>query len=225
MKKFIYSALCLCVFLSFMGCNDNTKKPKVEDSGLTGKISDNIEFRVSDDNSKIWLDNSHIEKISLELDENGKKTLTFTTTEEGKTLLYNATNENIGKIISVGADKYLLSAAMVMVPNESGVFTLNHQFVDYAYLYNYLTDAEDKMNGVTPPNDLISEDTAKNKVFEHANTTVDKVEGLSVELKIDEDHFDWKYCINFTVNGNVYLTEVNAHTGGIIKFWAEHYGN
>ena len=74
------------------------------------------------------------------------------------------------------------------------------------------------MKGVTPPENLISEDTAKNKVFERAGTTADKVSGLSVELKIDQDFFGWKYSINFTTNNKEYTSEVNAHTGGIIKF-------
>ena len=52
--------------LSFTGCKGKTHKPINEESNLTGKISDNVEFRVHDDNSKIWLDNSHIEKISVE---------------------------------------------------------------------------------------------------------------------------------------------------------------
>ncbi len=218
MKKYIYLALCLCMLLSFIGCKGKTSKPIDEDSNLTGKISDSVEFRVSDDNSKIWLDNSHIDKISVESDSEGRKTLIFTTTEEGKTILYNATNENIGKPLSVSADKYLLFSPMVMAPIEDGVFTLDSTNIDFVYLYNYLTDAKDKMEGVTPPEDLISEDTAKNKVFEHANIIADEVSQISIDLKIDEDYFGWKYCIDFTSNGISYTSEVNAHTGGVIKF-------
>ncbi len=206
------------MLLSFVGCEDKDNKPLDEDSNQTGKISDNIDFIVSDDNSKIWLDNSHIDKISLELDENNRKMLTFTTTQEGKELLKHATNKNIGKIMSITANQYLLSSAMIMAPIENGVFTINNQLVDYTYIYNYLTDAKDKMKGVTPPDNLISEKSAKDRVFEHANTTVDDVTQLSVELEIDQDYFGWKYCIDFTANNRKYNTEVNAYTGGIIKF-------
>ncbi len=215
MKKLICLFLCCCIFLSLIGCKNNLTNENVIS---TGKISDNVEFLVSDYNSKTWLNNSHIEKISLELDDNGKKILVFTTTEEGKTLLYNATNENLGKIISVSANHYLLSSKIVTAPIENGLLTLSDKIVDYAYLYNYLTDAEDKMKGVTPPEDLISEDAAKNKVFERAGTTADNATQLSIELKIDQNSFGWIYCIDFTANNNTYTTEVNAHTGGIIKF-------
>ena len=206
------------MFLSFMGCKGKSDKPINEESNLTGKISDNVEFRVHDDNSKIWLNNSHIEKISVETDDEGKKMLVFTTTEEGKTILFNATTENLGKPLSVSADHYLLFSPMVVLPIEDGLFTFNSTLIDFVYLYNYLTDAKDKMKGVTPPDDLISEETAKNKVFERAGTTADKVSELNIELKIDEDFFGWKYCINFTTNNKEYTSEVNAHTGGITKF-------
>ncbi len=218
MKKYISLALCLCVFLSFIGCKGKTDKPINEESNLTGEISDSVEFRVHDDNSKIWLDNLHIEKISVETDNEGKKILVFTTTEEGKTILFNATNENIGKPLSVSADKHLLFSPTVVAPIEDGLLTFNSTLIDFVYLYNYLTDAKDKMKDVTPPENLISEETAKNKVFERAGTTADNVTQLSIELKIDEAYFGWKYCINFTTNNKEYTSEVNAHTGGIIKF-------
>ncbi len=221
MKKYICLALCLCMFLSFIGCKGKTDKPINEESNLTGKISDNVEFHVSDDNSKIWLNNSHFEKISVETDNEGKKMLVFTTTEEGKNILFNATTENIGKPLSVSADKYLLFSTMVVAPVEDGIFTFNSTLIDFVYLYNYLTDAKDIMEGVTPPDDLISEEIAKNSVFERAGTTVDKVTQLSIELKIDEDYFGWKYCINFTTNNKEYTSEVNAHTGSITKFFSE----
>ena len=204
--------------LSFTGCKGKTDKPINEESNLTGKISDNVEFRVHDDNSKIWLDNSHIEKISVETDNEGKKMLVFTTTEEGKTILFNATTENLGKPLSVSADKHLLFSPTVVAPIEDGLFTFNSTLIDFVYLYNYLTDANDKMKGVMPPENLISKETAKNGVFERAGTTTDKVSELKIELKIDEDYFGWKYCINFTTNNKEYTSEVNAHTGGIIKF-------
>jgi len=218
LKKYICLMLCIFLFFSFAGCGEKNNTPVNENSNLTEKISDSVDFRVSDDNSKIWLDNSHIEKISLGTDDEGKKMLVFTTTEEGKTILYNATNENIGKPLSVSADEYLLFSPMVMAPIENGEFTFNNNLIDYAYLYNYLTGAEDKMAGVTPPDDLISEETAKNKVFERANTTADNVSELSVELKIDQDFFGWIYCIDFTANNKEYTSEVNAHTGGVTKF-------
>ena len=208
------------MFFSFTGCKDKSNKPNGEVPTLTGKISDNVEFRVHDDNSKIWLDNSHIEKISLTTDPEGKKTLLFTTTKEGKTLLQSATTENLGKTLSISADKHLLSNTTVVMTIDEGYFTLyTARFIDYAYLYNYLTDAKDKMAGVTPPEDLISEETAKNKVFERANITANNLTQLSIGLIIDENYFGWKYCIDFTTKDKKYKAEVNAHTGGITKFY------
>ena len=218
MKKYIFLALCLCMFLSLLNCNSKGDKPINEESNLTGQISSNVEFCVSDDNSKIWLNNSHIEKISVETDDEGKKMLVFTTTEEGKAILFDATAENLGKVLSVTADHYLLFSPIVVSPFEDGLFTFNSTYVDFVYLYNYLTNAKDKMKGVTPPEDLISEDIAKNAVFERAGATTDKVSELKVELKIDEDFFGWIYCIDFTANNNKYISEVNAHTGGVTKF-------
>lgn len=207
----------MCLFMAlFAGCAE--KKDGPVNNKLEGKLSKNVEFRVHDDNSKIWLDNSHIEKISVETDGEGQKTLVFTTTEEGKTVLYNATTENIGKHLSVSADKYLLCSAEVMAAIEDGRFTFNRKFIDHTYLYNYLTGAKDIMKGVTPPDDLISEDTAKDKAFERAGTTADKVSQLSIGLLIDPDFFGWIYSIDFTVDNHEYTTEVNAHTGGITKF-------
>lgn len=218
MKKYISLALCLCVFLSFIGCKGKTDKPINEESNLTGEISDSVEFRVHDDNSKIWLNNSHIEKISVEPDSEGKKMLVFTTTEEGKTILFNATTENLGKSLSVSADHYLLFSPTVVAPIEDGLFTFNSTLIDFVYLYNYLTDAKDKMSGVTPPDNLISEEVAKNKVFERANITANQLTHLYIGLVIDEDYFGWKYCFDFTTKDKKYTAEVNAHTGGIIKF-------
>jgi len=206
------------MFLFFIGCKGKTDKPINEESNLTGEISNNVEFRVSDDNSKVWLNNSHIENVSVESDSEGKKTLVFTTTEEGKSILFNATNENVGKPLSVSANHYLLFSPMVVAPIEDGLFKFNSTLIDFVYLYNYLTDAKDKMEGVTPPDDLVSDETAKNKVFERAGTTADNVSELTIELKINQDFFGWMYCINFKANNKTYTTEVNAHTGGIIKF-------
>lgn len=206
------------MLLLFVGCKSQGTNLTDKNPNKTNKISNNIEFRVSDENSKIWLNNSHIEKISLETDDENNKILVFTTTEEGKTILYNATTENIDKPLSVSADKYLISSATVMAPIEDGKFTFNNKFTDYAYLYNYLTGAKDKMAGVTPPHNLISEETAKSRVFERAGINADNVSDLNIELKIDQDFFGWIYCIDFTANNKEYASEVNAYTGTITKF-------
>ncbi len=206
------------MLLSFISCKGKTDKPINEESDMAGQISDNVEFRISDDNSKIWLNNSHIEKISLEEDQDGNKIMVFTTTEEGKGLLYDATSENLGKNLSMSADHYLLFSAMVPEPIADGNVTFSKRMMDYTYLFNYLTGAKDKMKGVTPPKDLVSEEEAKNKVFEYAGISADEATELSVRLEITEDYFGWQYCIDFEANGKGYITEVNAHTGGIIKF-------
>ena len=200
------------------GCKSPDTSTLNENSNKSGDLSKDVEFKVSDENSKIWLNNSHIEKVSLETDETGKKSLLFTTTEEGKSILYNATSENIDKTLSLCADKYLLLSMKVTTPIENGEFTLNNSLVEHTYLYNYLTGAKDLMADVTPPDDLISEDTAKNNVFKHAKITADDVSELSIELKIDQDFLNWIYVIHFTANDKEYSSEVNAYTGGITKF-------
>lgn len=218
MKKLICSIVCFCTVLSFIGCNSQSDNSIHNKADVSGKLSDAVEFSVHDDNANIWLNNAHIEKVSVEMDDEGKKTLIFTTTEEGKTVLFNATKENISKPLSVSANQHLLFSQMVVAPIEDGVFACNSTLVDPVYLYNYLTDAKDKMQGVTPPQNLISEDAAKNTVFDRADITADNVSDLEIELKIDEDYFGWKYCIRFVANNKEYTSEVNAHVGNIAKF-------
>ncbi len=218
MKKYICLTFCLCMILLLVGCKSPNANALNENSNKSGEISKDVEFKVSDENSKIWLDNSHIEKVSLKTDEAGKKALLFTTTEEGKTILYNATSENIDKSLYIHADNSLLLSMKVSTPIENGEFTLYNVLVEHTYLYNYLTGAKDLMADVTPPDDLISEDTAKNNVFKRARITADDVSELSIELKIDQDFWNWIYVINFTANDKEYTSEVNAYTGGITKF-------
>lgn len=219
MKKYICLALCLCMCMVLGGCKPQSANPIDKNTNKIGKLSNNIEFIVADDNSKVWLDNSHIEKISLQTDDNGVKTLIFSTTEEGKTALFNATNENIGKPISVVADEHLLFSPIVMAPIEDGKFTFSAYYLDGAYLFNHLTGAKDKMEDVAPPDSLITEEDAKSKMLQHANLTADSVSEYNVTLKIDEDYFGWKYLIDFTYNGKNCKSEINAHTGTIIKFY------
>lgn len=186
-----------------------------------GKLSDSVEFMIGDDDAKIWLNNSHIDNIAVEFDDEGKKTLIFTTTAEGKTLLQNATTENTGKPLSIIADHYLLFSPIITTPITDGGLIFDGEYntyKDFVYLYNYLTGAEDLMTGVAPPDELISEEAAKESVFRRAVVTVAVVTQLSMELKIDPDFFVWIYSINFTANGKTYTAEVNAHTGGITKF-------
>ena len=86
MKKLICVILCLCTLLAFAGCK--------EEGNLSGKISDKVEFKLHH-NKEVWLDNSHIEKIELKTDENGRTDIIFTTTKEGKDILFNKTSENM----------------------------------------------------------------------------------------------------------------------------------
>lgn len=209
MKKLICVILCLCTLLAFVGCK--------EEGNLSGKISDKVEFKLHH-NKEVWLDNSHIEKIELKPDENGRTDIIFTTTKEGKDILFNKTSENLGAIISISADEYLLDSPMIMDPIEDGTFTFTHRFCDFRYLFNYLTGAKDRMKGVTPPDYLISEEDAKNKVFAAAQTSANNASNVTVDLVIEEDYFGWKYSISFIANGIRYKTEVNAYNGAIIKF-------
>ena len=153
MKKLICIILCLCTLLAFVGCK--------EDSNLSGKISNKVDFKLHK-HKEIWLDNSHIEKIELKTDENGRKAIIFTATAKGKEILFNKSSENIGAILSLSADEYLIDSPTIMEPIEDGIFTFMQKFSDVRYVFNYLTGEEDLMKGVTPPNYLITEEI-KNK--------------------------------------------------------------
>ena len=214
MKKYICLILCLC-FLLIVGCKDNTNTDTA--TTKTGSLSDKIEFKIYDDKSKIWLDNSHIKEISLKV-ENGEKSLIITTTEDGKELLKNACEANMGKPLTTSADKHILYTALIVEPIEDGMILLNNKMTDYNYLYNYLTGAKDKMAGVTPPDTLISEEDAKKTAFSHINASNDTVSDVEIKLEFSEDYFGWKYCIDFTSNSQTYKCEINAHTGGIVRF-------
>lgn len=218
MKRIFCLTVCL-IFILFAGCNKKTELPKTYETKQTGKLSDSLDFKITDEKSRVWLDDSLIENITLEYDYGGQKTITFVTTEEGKLLLNNATNENIGKTLSLIIDNKMLFSPTVMAAIEDGSFTFSGNYlIDYTYLYNYLTGAKDKMAGVTPPNDLIPEDRAKQIVFERAKVTSNDVTKLEINLEIDQDYFGWKYKINFKANGVRYKTEVNAHNGSVLKF-------
>lgn len=215
MKKILCFTLCFC-FLLFAACNSN-KTNNETTTTKTGKLSDKIEFKIYDDSSKIWLNNSHIKEIIL-TSKNDEKSLIIKTTEEGKKLLQKATEENKGKVISISANKYLLSSTLYSAPIKNGEILMTSQPVDYSYVFNYLTDAKDKMAGVTPPKTLISEEDAKKIIFDYVGFSADKIPDVKSELKITEKYFGWEYCIDFSYNDLKYTAEVNAHTGGIIKF-------
>lgn len=216
MKKIICLILCLC-FLLVMGCSDKSDNNNTAATTKTGKLSDKIEFKIYDDQSKTWLNNSHIKEITLK-NENGEKSLIITTTESGKELLKNATEASIGKVISVAADKHILYSVFVKESIKDGMILLNEKMTDYNYLFNYLTDAKDKMAGVTPPDTLVSEEDAKKTAFGHVNATADTVSDVKIKLELSEDYFGWKYCIDFSANEQKYKCEINAHTGGIVRF-------
>ena len=215
MRKIICLILCLS-FLIIVGCKDNTNN--TDNSKVkTGSLSDKIEFKIYDEQSKIWLDNSHIKEITLK-SENGEQDLIITATENGKELLKNATETNIGKPLTISADKHILYSAMVVETVEDGMLLINNEMFDYNYLFNFLTGEKDKMAGVTPPDTLISENDAKATAFDHIDASSDNVSEVEIELEISEDYFGWKYCIDFTSNNQEYKCEINAHTGGIIRF-------
>lgn len=215
MKKYICLILCFC-FLLIVGCKENTDNAD-DYKSKTGGLSNKIEFKIYDDKSKIWLDNSHIDKIILKSND-AESGIIIKTTQDGKKLLREATEKSMGKILSISANKTILYSALVAEPIKDGEILLNSQYIDYSYLYNCLTDAKDKMADVTPPETLVSEEDAKTTAFSHVNLTADKVSEHTIKLEISEDFFGWKYCIDFESETQKYKCEINAHTGGIIRF-------
>ncbi|MBR5223319.1 MAG: PepSY domain-containing protein [Clostridia bacterium] len=209
MKKLICIILCLCTLLAFVGCK--------EDSNLSGKISNKVDFKLHK-HKEIWLDNSHIEKIELKTDENGRKAIIFTATAKGKEILFNKSSENIGAILSLSADEYLIDSPTIMEPIEDGIFTFMQKYSDMRYVFNYLTGEEDIMKGVNPPDYLISEQDAKEKVLTATGISANDATKVVINLIIDDDYFGWKYTVSFTAKGGKYRVEVNAYNGAILNF-------
>ncbi len=215
MKKYICLILCFC-FLLIVGCKENTDNAN-DYKSKTGGLSNKIEFKIYDDKSKIWLDNSHIDKIILKSND-AESGIIIKTTQDGKKLLREATEKNMGKILSISVGEKKLYSALVSAPIEDGEVLLNYSYFDYTYLYNYLTGAKDLMAGVTPPKTIISEDQAQKIIFDYKKIPSDKVSDIITTLKITEKSFSWQYYIDFSFDGIKHSAEVNAHSGEIIKF-------
>ena len=209
MKKLICLILCFCTFLTFVGCKSNTE--------LTSKISDKIDFKLQY-RKTVWLDNSSIETITLKTLENGKQILVFTATEKGSENLFKESSANIGAILSLTVNDYLLDSPTVYNAIEDGTFVHAFEYTDARYLFNYLTGEEDLMKNVNPPDYLISEEDAQNKAFTYVDISAADATKVVTNLIIDNDYFGWKYTISFTANGGKYKIQVNAYNGSILNF-------
>lgn len=209
MKKIICFALCFCLSFLFTGCE--------KEIDPVGKISDKVNFKITDNNLKVRITNKDIETVEIGTNSKGGKFLTFKTTKDGKTALFNATKENLNSALSVTVDHYSIMPLTVSEPIEDGKFTFETDAIELGFLYNYLIDASDKMQGLAPPEHLISEEDAKAKLFERVKTDADKVTDYSCDLTVDPDFFGWKYTMKFTAEGRTYEGEVNARTGTVIK--------
>lgn len=216
MKKYTL-LLFIMLFSSFIlsSCNKITDSNNVK----TASISKNVKIELTDDNGEVWLDNSCFEKIEVKTGEDGIDYIEFVTTQEGKTKLLDATAENLGKPLTLTANNKLLFSPTVMTPIENGIFYMpNYKTYDANYIFNLLIDAPDKMQGVKPPQYIISVDEVKVISFDKADVTPEEVTKFEYELEFDEEWMGWKYDIDFSVENIKYECEINAVSGTVIKF-------
>ena len=184
----------------------------------SGKIPNNTDFHMIDDNLNYWLDASHVEKVNVMFDEEYGYYLEFELTEDGKSKLFDATSANLDRFISFGVGTTLMATHKVSEPIENGVLTFINTQYDALYLFNLLTGAPDKTEGLIPPHNRISAEQAQNIVYEKAGVTADNVIEIETNLEFNESWGLWQYSIYFETNDNSYLCEVSAILGSIMKF-------
>jgi uncharacterized membrane protein YkoI len=212
LKRIICLILVLCTLTCFGGCKNDKSIVK------SGKIPETVKVSVIDNDNKNWLDNSHFEKVNLKIGKDDAYYLELITNDSGKALLKEASEENLGKDLSLIIDEVFLLSVSVPKPIKNGVFKCESKNIDQIYSYNLLTDAPVKTEGLIPPKHLITEEKAKNVALGRLAVSEDSVTNLKISLEFDENWRGWKYRITFSDGAIKYECEVNATFGNIIKF-------
>ena len=150
MKKII---IISCVFLIILlsGCNlnpivnqlngnDSSKSQNQEqgkelpDGSILYKeatLSKNTVVEFKDDRGNVLIENSDIIKVYAKFSEDSNYYIEFEFTENGQSKFKTATEENIGKVITITAnDEPLSSPTIPSVIDSSGVIVANNQSYD-----------------------------------------------------------------------------------------------
>ena len=150
MRKII---IVCCIFLTILlsGCdlnpivnnlngNDTSKSQnqeqgtKLADGSMLYKestLSDNTVVEFKDEKGNILIDNSDIVKVYAKFSEDSNYYIEFEFTENGQSKFKTATEENIGKVITITAnDEPLSSPTIPSVIDSSGVIVANNQSYD-----------------------------------------------------------------------------------------------
>ena len=114
--------------------NDSLKKPygtKLPDGSILYKestLSKNTVVEFKDDKGNVLIDNSDIVKVYAKFSEDSNYYIEFEFTENGKSKFKVATEENIGKIITISANNEVLSSPTIPAAIESSsIIVVNNQ--------------------------------------------------------------------------------------------------
>lgn len=104
-------------------------------------ISESTAVEFKDENGTLLIDNNDIVKVYMKFSEWNKHYLELELTENGQLEFKAATEENIGKAITISADDEILSAPTVQDVIESGniVISSNQSREELTELFNKLT--------------------------------------------------------------------------------------
>ena len=135
MKKII---IISCVFLIILlsGCNLNpiVNQLNGNDGSILYKeatLSKNTVVEFKDDKGNVLIENSDIVKVYAKFSEDSNYYIEFEFTENGQSKFKTATEENIGKVITITAnDEPLSSPTIPSVIDSSGVIVANNQSYD-----------------------------------------------------------------------------------------------
>lgn len=151
MKRFLAVIISLIFCFSLVGCGFNSTENKSNEnntSDLQSKeqvselpdgstiykeatISENNVVEFKDNDGNVLIDNNDILKVYLKNSEDNGYYIEFEFTEDGRKKFKIATEENIGKAITISANGMILSSPTVnYVIDSSKVFVANSQSYD-----------------------------------------------------------------------------------------------
>lgn len=111
---------CLSILLMLAGCS-LLPTDTVTDLALSEDIK--VEFR--DESGEVWLNNRHIQTVSLQILPESSNCILFTLTDTGGQALARATEANIGNVIEVWIDGEVVASPTVQEEIEDTVFLMS----------------------------------------------------------------------------------------------------